>query len=202
MQGKPLKEKLRLLGFRKTAVILLVAMAGTVSACSSGAAHSSVASLPGHTATTHSLGTLTQSQGDQDLINYARCLRAHGVQVSDPYHRSGHSGLTADIPTPDAANQSALNACNHFLNAIIAAKQAGAQQQQLANWLPALASYAQCMRSHDISMLDPNAQGALNLGSVPGITDEFGRYTPQFRSADSACQHLLPAGIHDDGTGP
>jgi len=201
MHGKPEKKKPRPLGYGKSALVLLVAMAGAVSACSSGAAPSSVASLPGHTGTTHSSGPLTQSQGDQDLINFARCLRAHGVQVSDPYHRSGHSGLTADIPTPDAASQPALNACNHFLHAIIAAKQAGAQQE-LAGWLPALANYAQCMRSHDISMLDPNAQGALNLGNVAGITDDFGRYTPQFRSADSACRRLLPAGVHDDGTGP
>jgi hypothetical protein len=55
------------------------------------------------------------------------------------------------------------------------------------------------MRSHDIDMLDPNPQGSLNLG---GITSDFGRYSPQFRAADSACRHLLPAGVHDDGSGP
>jgi hypothetical protein len=51
-------------------------------------------------------------------------------------------------------------------------------------------------------MLDPGPQGQLNLGDVPGITSEFGRYSPQFRAADSACRHLLPAGVRDDGTGP
>ena len=56
--------------------------------------------------------------------------------------------------------------------------------------------------AHDIAMLDPNSFGALNLGPVPGITNDFGRYSPQFRAADAACRHLLPAGVHDDGTGP
>jgi hypothetical protein len=201
MQETTSKEQLPLLGSRKWAVLLMVGMIAVASACSSGPATSSVASLPGHTGTTHSSGPLTQAQGDQDLIDFARCMRAHGVQMSDPFHRSGHAGLTTEIPTVNAATQPALNACNHFLHTIIAAKQAGAQQE-LATWLPELANYAQCMRSHDISMLDPNAQGALNLGNVPGITDDFGRYTPQFRAADSACKHLLPAGVHDDGTGP
>jgi hypothetical protein len=59
------------------------------------------------------------------------------------------------------------------------------------------------MRAHDIALLDPDPQtGSLNLGNVPGITSDFGRYTPQFHSADAACRHLLPADVHDDGTGP
>ena len=68
--------------------------------------------------------------------------------------------------------------------------------------LAALTRYAQCMRRHDIDMLDPTPSGQLNLGTVPGITSNFGRYSPQFRSADAACRHLLPAGVHDNGTGP
>jgi hypothetical protein len=37
---------------------------------------------------------------------------------------------------------------------------------------------------------------------VPGISNDYGRYSPQFRAADQACRHLLPADVHDDGTGP
>jgi hypothetical protein len=51
-------------------------------------------------------------------------------------------------------------------------------------------------------MLDPTRFGDLNLGHVPGITSDFGRYSPQFRAADAACRHFLPAGVRDDGTGP
>ena len=58
------------------------------------------------------------------------------------------------------------------------------------------------MRAHDIPMLDPTSFGALNLGNPPGVSSDFGRYSPQFRAADTACRHLLPAGVHDDGTGP
>jgi hypothetical protein len=136
------------------------------------------------------------------MVDFSRCMRAHGVQMSDPVHVPGHSGLSfTDLPPQSSATQSAYGACNHFIQALNAAKGAGAAAQA-APHLQALTNYAQCMRSHDIDMLDPNPQGSLNLGNVPGITSDFGRYSPQFRAADSACRHLLPAGVHDDGSGP
>jgi hypothetical protein len=142
------------------------------------------------------------SQGDQEMVSFTRCMRAHGVQMSDPYHRPGHVGLTLDLPTQDAATRSAYAACTHFIAPIVQAKEAGAAALA-APHLPALTRYAECMRGHDITMLDPTPQGQLDLGNVPGMADNgFGRYSPQFRSADAACRHLLPAGVVDDGSGP
>jgi hypothetical protein len=196
-------------GRRWLALALLVTVTAALSAaCSSGSGaqagpgNSPVASLSGHGGSTPGapqMPSLTQS--DEDFVNFARCMRAHGVQMSDPFHRPGHAGLSIDMPTRDAATSAAYGACTHFISKIIAAKQAGAASRAVAD-LPALTRYAQCMRSHDIPMLDPTADGELNLGNVPGINSDFGRYSPQFRAADSACRHLLPAGVNDDGTGP
>jgi hypothetical protein len=171
-----------------------------LSACSAGSSQLGVAHLSGSAGATPST-TLSQNQADKDFVDFARCLRSHGVDEPDPFHRPGHSGLTVDVPSPSPSTKAALAACNHFVAPVVAMKQAHANQQ-LASWLPALTRYAQCMRSHDISMLDPDANGSLNLGDVPGITNDFGRYSPQFRAADLACRHLLPAGVRDDGTGP
>ena len=121
--------------------------------------------------------------------------------MSDPSHRPGHQGLSIDLPTRDSSTHAAYAACNHFIARVEQAKAAGASTGAASN-LQALTNYAQCMRSHDIDMLDPTPQGQLNLGNVPGITSDFGRYSPQFRAADAACRHLLPAGVRDDGTGP
>jgi hypothetical protein len=121
--------------------------------------------------------------------------------MADPQHVPGHQGLRINLPTRDSATSAAYGACEHFIAQIEQAKAAGAAAQA-APHLQALTNYAQCMRDHDIAMLDPTTDGQLNLGSVPGITSDFGRYSPQFRSADTACRHLLPAGVHDDGTGP
>jgi hypothetical protein len=176
-----------------------------VAACSSGGGSGpQVASLAGQHSSSSSaaaVGMPSQAEGDRDFVNFAHCLRARGVNEPDPFHRPGHIGLSVEVPPPSPANNAAVAACNHFIAKIIAAKQAGANQE-LSQWRPHLVQYAQCMRSHDISMLDPGPEGQLNLGNVPGLSSDFGRYSPQFHSADAACRHLLPAGIHDDGTGP
>ena len=180
---------------------VLGAMTLTAAACSTSSPAATVASLPGHPSSAAQTGALTSAQSDQDMVRFARCLRGHGVAEPDPFHRPGHQGLSVEVPAPGPTTNAALAACNHFLLPIVQAKEAGAQRE-LASWLPQLTHYAECMRSHDIPMLDPNAQGAVNLGAVPGISNDFGRYSPQFRSADAACRRLLPAAIHDDGTGP
>jgi len=159
-----------------------------------------VASLSGP-ATASAAQALTTQQGDQNILSFTRCMRSHGVQMSDPVHHPGHAGLSIDMPSRSPENNAAYAACIHLIQANIEAKQAGAAAQA-APHLAALTRYAQCMRSHDINMLDPTQLGELNLGHVPGITSDFGRYSPQFRAADAACRHFLPAGVRDDGTGP
>ncbi len=187
-------------------VALVVAAAGILgAACSSGSSTPQVASLPGHSggASSQSSQSETQlsAQSDQDMVSFAHCMRQHGVQMSDPVHVAGHTGLSISFPPQVSSNQAAYGACNHFIAKDVAAKNAGAVAQS-APHLQALTNYAACMRRHDISMPDPPPNGELNLGRVPGITNGFGRYSPQFRAADAACRHLLPAGTSDDGTGP
>ncbi len=205
--GEPFEQRSdtrRATARRRYGVHALAAVAAIgllASACSSPSSTRPVASLGNQSTTSSSPPTLAKS--DQSFLLYARCLRSHGIpNEPDPFHRPGHAGLSVAIPAPGPRTNAALAACRHFIKSTIAAKQAGAAQQ-LAQWLPQLTAYAVCMRSHDINMLDPNAQGSLNLGPVPGMANNsFGRYSPQFRAADSACRHLLPAAVHDDGTGP
>ena len=128
--------------------------------------------------------------------------------MSDPYHRAGHSGLTLDLPEKDPATIRAYGACEHIIAFVVATKEAGARARQSglssaqqASRHLGLLHYARCMRARGIPMLDPDANGNLNLGNVPGAAD-VGRYSPLFRRADHACRSLLPAGIGDNGTGP
>jgi hypothetical protein len=180
---------------------LVASFALIVTACSASPSSSdTVASLPGHGSTSSGAksGHASESQVDQAEINFAHCLRSHGVDEPDPKHVPGQSGLVVQVPSSTSANSAALTACNHLLPPA-----SNAKQQQRAADLPGLTNYAQCMRHHDIALLDPDPRtGAVDLGNVPGITNGFTRHTPQFRSADEACRHLLPADVHDDGTGP
>jgi hypothetical protein len=195
-------------GRRPAAVLAAVITAGLAAGCTAGpASHagpgsSAVASLPGRTASPPAAQALTQAGSDQAMVSFTRCMRSHGVPMADPFHRPGHAGLTIDLPTPDTANHAAYGACHHFIAKIVQAKQAAAAAAESPAQLAALTRYAQCLRGRDIPMLDPTPQGQLSLGDVPGVSSTFGRYSPQFRAADTACRHLLPAGVRDDGTGP
>jgi hypothetical protein len=195
-----MRHRLRPAAGRVVAVAVLAGAAVLATGCSSGPGGTPVASLSGH-AVASSPQALTEAQSDQNMISFTRCMRGHGVQMPDPFHRPGHAGLSIDMPSRGPATNGAYAVCNHYIQANITAKQAGAAAQA-APHLAALTRYAQCMRSHDINMLDPTRLGELNLGHVPGITSDFGRYSPQFRAADAACRHFLPAGVRDDGTGP
>jgi hypothetical protein len=192
-------------GVKRSAAALAgaVVTALLAAACSSSPPAPSVASLPGHSSAAGdgATGQLTQAQSDRDFVNFAHCMRAHGVQMRDPFHRPGHAGLSIEDPPRNSATRSAYAVCTHFIQPTIQMKQAH-QQALAAPRLRALTDYAQCMRAHNISMLDPTPLGQLNLGNVAGISSDFGRYSPQFRAADTACRHFLPAGVVDDGTGP
>ena len=141
------------------------------------------------------------ARADAGMLQFARCMRVHGVQMQDPSHRPGHSGLSIDMPEKGPATLAAYGVCGHFMDATIQLK-ARAFQALPASVHLGLIRYAECMRTHNVPMLDPDQNGTLNLGNVPGIADGFGRYTPQFHQADASCRHLLPAIVHDDGTGP
>jgi hypothetical protein len=205
LASRPLRRRPALSGIG--AVAAACTLAAAIAGCSAGSAGSgpgngAVASLAGQSGPSGStLRPPTTDQSDQDMVNFAHCMRAHGVAMSDPFHRPGHNGLSLDLPTQDAATRPAYATCSHFIQPIINYKQAAAAAQAAPN-LAALTRYAQCMRGHDIGLLDPTPQGMVNLGTVPGITSDFGRYSPQFRAADVACRHFLPAGISDNGTGP
>src|SRR5450759_4516178 len=184
------------------AILAFACTAVLAAACSSGSQSGAapVASLQGQAASSKAAGPLTAAQSDQDMIHFARCMRSHGTAMSDPFHRPGHQGLSIDMPTQDAANRNAYSACTHLIQPILQMKQATGAARTVPQ-LAALTHDAQCRGRRDINMLDPDAQGQLNLGTVPGISSNFGRYSPQFRAADSACRHLLPAGLGDNGTG-
>jgi hypothetical protein len=183
------------------ALVAALALATVIAACGGGSSGGG-----SHNSTTS--GTAQLDQGDRAFLAFTQCMRHHGVHMSDPYHRAGHSGLTLDVPAKTPATIRALGACQHIIASVIAMKEAGMRarqstlspQQATARHL-GLLHYAQCMRAHGVPMLDPDANGNLDLGNVPGIAG-VGRYTSVFRDADHGCRRLLPAGVADNGTGP
>ena len=193
----PLRMTARMKNIRRTtiAVLSVLALGAGLAACGGGSPHPVA-----HASALDS--------GDRAFLAFTACMRQHGVHMGDPYHRAGHSGLTLDFPAKTPAMLRAYSHCGHLIASVMAMKEAGmAARQHAMTYQQAqalhlgLVRYAQCMRSHGIPMLDPDSNGNLDLGNVPGI-GSVGRYTSQFRRADHSCRSLLPAGVSDNGTGP
>jgi hypothetical protein len=169
------------------AVVAAVAVLAT--ACGTSAPSTSGAALG---------GSVTVAQE----ISLTHCMRGHGLPDFPGPSASGGFNLTtangsSGAVDPDTSQfQTAYGACRHLLagdGPSVGQLQQDAQQEQqaLQKALPALLKYSQCMRSHGLPTFpDPTANGLDLDGS--GINPS----SPQFQTATSACQSVLPAGMH------
>jgi hypothetical protein len=110
--------------------------------------------------------TASEKKGDVDReqagLDFARCMREHGVDVPDP--TADGKGLTIVGPGPGSGTgpetgagpppgiDEADKACRHFLDGLI---QAGGGPIDPAEQDKAL-RFAQCMRDHGVDMPDPD----------------------------------------------
>jgi hypothetical protein len=120
----------------------------------------------------------------QAQLAYAKCMRAHGVpDFPDP--DSNGNGFTGE-PTGSQVT-AADHVCHHLLNA--GAPLSPAQWQ---HYLGQLVQYARCMRAHGLpDFPDPHTTGG---GTGVTFSGNIARNSPQYQSANQACQHLLPNG--------
>jgi hypothetical protein len=159
------------------AAAALACLAMLTAACGSGDPTSSAGSPGG--------------SGKASALAYSECMRAHGIaKFPDPNSQggidiSGGPGSAIDPQSPQfkAADQ----ACRKLMPGSNLSP-----AQQAANEARAL-RYSQCMRSHGIADFpDPNGQGGIAIKSQPG--SDLDPNNPRFRTANNACQHLMPGG--------
>jgi hypothetical protein len=127
------------------------AVALAVAACGGGGKTPGVASLAGATQTT-SGGNAGGSQDErQAALNWARCMRQHGIDLPDPQF-SGDN-ITQRLPTRAEQDspkfKAAQQACRQYLPNGGRPTPPSAQERQQA------LAFAQCMRQHGINMPDP-----------------------------------------------
>jgi hypothetical protein len=155
--------------------------------CSSGGHPAAVASLAGTSGpsgTTARHGPLTQAQRNALAVDFARCMRSHGVDMPDP-QPTGRGGLSMDGPVNQnqAVLRPAQQACEPLIQPIVNEKMASANSPEN---LARLLQFVRCIRQHGVpDMPDPTAQGAI---SFPQGSDKT---SPQMRQAVQACDHLL-----------
>jgi hypothetical protein len=138
----------------------------------------------------------------------AQCMRSHGEpNFPDPNTSGGYTltssgsiegagGSSIDISSSRA--QAAYGDCRHLLPGAPSISQleqdVQQEQQRQAQALPELLKYSQCMRSHGVP--DFPDLGQSDQSPAPGNGAGINPNSPQFQAASTACQHLLPPGVH------
>jgi hypothetical protein len=173
---------------RRRAVVALLT-AGAVGAAASGCGGGAGASEAS-----------ARADKEQAGLDFARCMREHGVNVPDPKPVGG-GGMRFSMRV-DAGNEAkarrAQAACDHFLRGAMNSPSKADQQKMLE----AALKWASCMRQNGVDVPDPKPVGSggpMKVGPGPKLNPK----DPAFRRADAKCRSLLPGGpSHDEAGAP
>jgi hypothetical protein len=150
----------------------VLAAALSMAACggAGGSPNRAVASLNGHTTTTAKAGKGDKKSFEDGMLEYARCMRQHGVDMPDPVFKDtgGGGGGFAVSASPkegggsgrpdDTAMKAAASACQPIMDKAQqnAPRPSPAEEAKMKD--QAL-KFARCMRQHGVDMPDPTFDG-------------------------------------------
>jgi len=207
---------------RTTAALLGLMCSIAVVGCGAASASNDVASLGDGTSGTTPPTTAAATDPQEAMMQFAKCMREHGIDMPDPKmaggsSASGSSGGSGpmivnsgggDSPVDKDKMDAADKACRHFMDGVAQnapkidpAEEAKMKDQALA--------FSKCMREHGIDMPDPqfsNDGGGLSvsIGSKDGSGPKVDPTSPAFKDAQKACEEFMPKGgslSTDDGSG-
>ena len=163
---------------------IALAVAGVlVAGCSGGPADPGVAGVSSATASPSQSATVS---GEAEALQYAACMRSHGVpDFPDPTVQNGSVGFS--ITAGDGVDQNSLQyqsarqACSSLRGGGTANSGSGNLAKEL--------KFAQCMRSHGVpDFPDPNKNGGFSGTSTVNPS------SPTFQKAQSTCMQLSGLG--------
>ncbi len=186
-------------------LLLLAAGLATGAACGSGSgSNDGVASIK--TASDKSSDADGDSGNDKKetnpedaMLEFARCMRQHGVDMPDPdtsgggvmtFSASASAGTKLDADTNKF--QEANDACKDLLGDVGPMNMSPEQQQEMQD--QALA-FSKCMREHGVNMPDPTFNGDGMMMMTIGEGNGIDQTDPKFEEAQQACGSAFgPAG--------
>jgi hypothetical protein len=171
------------------ALAAVVGLSLLASACggSTGNGVAQIGSTQSTTSSSNSSGSRSPGDRRAALVAFSACMRKHGLpNFPDPKAVGDGYGLTIgsenglDPNSPQFKN--AQQTCKQLL------PNGGTQNsQEQAKQLQTALTYAACIRSHGVpNYPDPklHAGGGIEMGEATN--------SPQFKTAQKACGHLLP----------
>jgi len=186
-RGDPARPSRRRRRLHLAGLVGALALTLAVAACGGGGKSNGVASFGGANKPTATTSAGGSSDPRQAMLNFARCMRQHGINMPDPKPgggieiKGGPGGVKPDDPKFKAAQQ----ACNKYLpNGGQPPKPNPQEQQQML-------AFARCMRQHGINMPDPKPGGGIEINGGPGGVNPD---SPTFKAAQQACQQYEPKG--------
>jgi hypothetical protein len=163
-------------GWRPPAALLATCMlaAGTFVACGDGEDDSDG-------------GGISEADVQQAGLDFARCMREHGVDVPDPQPgRGGLSGLLADGDRADDPDfRAAEGECRKHLEDLTSEIDEGQRRE----FEEARLEFSRCMRDKGHDVPDPGQGGGPGGGGGLGDLD---LQDPHVRRAMEACSKRLP----------
>ncbi len=177
-------------------------------ACGGGSTPAAqVASLAGDdsaTTTTTAAGATSEEDAQQAMLDFAQCMREHGIDMPDPqFNEDGRGVFTAGAegePADKNKLDEAQKACQSYLDKV--KSNAGpVDPARLEEEKQRLLDFAQCMRDHGIDFPDPQISSdgggiQVQMGG-PGVDAD----SPGFKEANDACAAQVGMPKPGDGNG-
>ena len=176
-----------------------------LAACGGAASTNGIASLQEGMAGGDDAATTTTAAVDPDqaMLDFAACMRDHGIDMPDPQVGPGGGAFGFTIQgeigeAPDEGEmqkmQEADAACRHFLEGLVQEF----ERPDMAEMQDQMLAFSQCMRDHGIDYPDPefSADGGVTLIGPQDGEDGFDPLDPEFQAAQEACQEIF------GGSGP
>jgi hypothetical protein len=193
---------------RRRWIVWLPAIALLAAACGGGApSDSGIASLHEETTAGEGASTTTSAAVDpeQAFLDFAACMREHGVDMPDPEISSAGGGFAFGItveggPAEEGAEEGPISsaeldqmmaaneACQHFLEGVVQEF----EMPDMSEMQDQMLAFAQCMREHGVDMPDPefSEDGAVTIFGGPGDPG-MDPGDPTFREANEACNEIF-----------
>jgi hypothetical protein len=173
------------------AFALLPLTLGTV-ACSGGGSKDGVATLGGDTGDESAQDDgatkeVTEEERQQAMLDFARCMREHGIDMPDPqFDDSGRGAVivgTDGHPPDEATMEAAHEACEPLMKDVIDSASRDMDPEEIEKMQQRALDFAKCMREHGIDMPDPQFQsGGRVTQAMTGDPND-----PKFQEAQEEC---------------
>jgi hypothetical protein len=157
-----------------------------LSACTGSPGSSGVATLqsPGAGESDPSASPSASLDPETARLEFARCMREHGIDVPDPGSGGGGAVAIGGDKADVEKMQTAMEACDQFLGEAL-----GAPTEIDPEMQDKMLEFAECMRDNGVDFPDPGADGGgrITIGGKDGIDPS----SPEFQAAQEACQSIL-----------